>query len=246
MFSDEELERLSTRKAQIDKRKEMTTNSNPASDIDVSNVTGHLSVYRVYSDGREELMTEGNNAITNFGKTNVSRLLSGLFVSPNTADNYKYAILSFGDGAGYSTTAAIESANDVSQLISISRATGNDAALTSYTVLGRNLDSNELTVVNNNQLQVEFTLGAVSGSTSGVPPAWNDHSNNNYTSTSAITITEVGLFSNSSSALTTNPTGHSLNEMMAYKKLAGTGITFVPTEQSFSVLFRWTISFSNS
>lgn len=244
MFSDEELDRLAARKAQIDKRKEMTTHSNNSGDTDVSGVTGHLAVYRVYNDGSEELVMEGQNAITNNpGKVNISRLLGGLFAAGDST-NHSVAILAVGNGSPHLTTADAEAANDLVAPISTTRTGADPAYVTSYTVLGRNLNSNELTIVNTNQLQLEFTLGASGGAAGGTPAAWDGHSASPYAQVST-NITEVGLFSNSTTPLSTNPSGHSVGEMMAYKKL-DSGIAYDSSETNFSILFRWTISFSNT
>lgn len=223
MFSEEEINRLAARKANINSQKEMNTNSNPAPEGDVSGVKGHLAVYRVDAEGHEILMTEGQNTITDKGREYFSRLIGGLFTSGDETDLRPFAI-SMGSGSPHASPAT---QTDLVTLIE-----NNGHALTSYNVLNRGFNSTELSIVNANQLQIEFTLVNEA--------AWLYANGGNAFSYNA-NLTEAGLFAEGLSGVGAN--GHSAGEMLAYKSLT---VAYNSAETDFSILFRWTISFTNA
>lgn len=230
MLSEEDIERLAARKAKLDYQKEMTTNPTPAPEGDVSGVKGHLAVYRVDADGNETLMAEGQNTITDKGREYFSRLIGGIFASGDDTDHRPFAI-AMGNGNEPSPAAAINLAN----LIYDNGVGASDLALTSYNVLGQGFDSTQVSIVNSNQLQIEFTLPSVTNATT--PWAIQGTPNFSYNGQ----ITEAGLFAEGVSGVSTN--GHSPNEMMAYKTF---NVNYDSTQGDFSILFRWTISFTNA
>lgn len=223
MFSEEEIKRLAARKANINSQKEMNTNPTPAPEGDVSGVKGHLAVYRVDADGNETLMTEGQNTITDKGREYFSRLIGGLFTSGDETDLRPFAI-AMGSGTPHASPAA---QTDLVTLIE-----NNGHALTSYNVLNQGFNSTQLSIVNSNQLQIEFTLNDEASwayTDGGTPFSYNAN------------ITEAGLFAEGISGVGSN--GHSAGEMMAYKSLT---VAYNSAETDFSILFRWTISFTNA
>lgn len=221
MFSEEEIKRLAARKANINSKKEMNTTPTPAHEGDVSGVKGHLAVYRVDADGNETLITEGKNTITDKGREYFSRIIGGLFTAGDETDLRPF-MFSFGDGTAHATPAIQD------DLVSVIVSDG--IALTSYNVLNRGFNSTELSIVNSNQLQIEFTL------------VHEDNWQNNSSSFAFNSnIREAGLFAEGIDALPAS--GHSPGEMIAYKSL---NVAYNSSETDFSILFRWTISFTNA
>lgn len=230
MWTDKDKELLEQRKKLINDRKSPKV-SNPEKEI--SAVQGHLAVLKVYPDGREELVQEGKNTITNLGKQAFSRLLGAVYLGGLVADDWRPSVLTVGDaggpGGGLTPQGAAIAVNIVQPITS-----GTGIALSSFnwrSTVGRMTSTSEISIVNVNELQIETTLGIAEG-------AGNWLTSLEGGDTIAGTIREAGLYYADGATF-----ADTADHLIAYKTLGDIG--YSGSEVQFSLLFRWTISFAN-
>lgn len=204
-------------------------------DREISNVQGHLAVLRVYPDGKEEPIIEGQNTITNRGKQAISRLVGGAYTGILTAEDWRPCVIILGNGE----LLAPETATDLApaSVITSLGGSGGDIPLSSYYWRNPNgkMDSSEISIVNDNELQIETLLGP------GSPSGWlNDESSG--ATIAAGSIEEAGLYFMEGDP--SAPYSGTAGNLFAYKTFESS-IVYNSSTVEFSLLFRWTISFTN-
>jgi hypothetical protein len=225
---------LEARKQILENRKSKVTTK---PDTDISNVQGHLAVLKVYPGGSEELICEGRNTITDKGKAAFSRLLGAAYTGILTAEDWRPSVITLGSGAHASPAVAEIATGIVTPIVSTGGSPNVELSSFYWRDPGSSrMDGSEITIVNTHQLQIETELGK--GEDAG---GWLFEAGG---ASARITgpagsISEAGLFYLQGSGFVGTATN-----MIAYKTFPAP-IIYDSATADFSLLFRWTISFSN-